>query len=126
MALTLALALLLALTPIPKPNPNPSQVHYGETIQLLHAKSGKLLKLNLNPDPNPMPNPTPTPTPTPTPNPTRTPGKFLKLVPKYRAQAIGCYQVVIDARGSEDSWLSLRPQFKYQIEGAAVVNHDRP
>ena len=92
MALTLALALLLALTPIPKPNPNSSQVHYGETIQLLHAKSGK----------------------------------FLKLVPKYRAQAIGCYQVVIDARGSEDSWLSLRPQFKYQIEGAAVVNHDRP
>ena len=67
-------------------------MHYGETIQLLHAKSGK----------------------------------FLKLVPKYRAQAIGCYQVVIDARGSEDSWLSLRPQFKYQIEGAAVVNHDRP
>ena len=47
-------------------------------------------------------------------------------MPKYRAQAIGCYQVVIDARGSEDSWLSLRPQFKYQIEGAAVVNHDRP
>jgi hypothetical protein len=65
-------------------------INYGETIQLLHAKSGK----------------------------------FLKLVPKYRAQAVGCYQVVIDARGSEDSWLSLRPQFKYQIEGAAVVNHD--
>ena len=30
--------------------------------------------------------------------------KFLKLVPKYRAQAKGCYQVVVDSKGSEDSY----------------------
>ena len=36
-------------------------INYGETIQLLHAKSGN----------------------------------FLKLLPKYRAQAVGCYQVVL-------------------------------
>jgi len=65
-------------------------INYGETIQLMHAKSGK----------------------------------FLKLVPKHRAQAMGCYQVVLDPKGSEDSWLSLRPRFKFQIEGAAIKNHD--
>ena len=63
---------------------------YGETIQLMHVKSKKILTFN----------------------------------PKRRSMSVGCYSVRLNAEGSEDAWLVLRPRHSFQFEGAGVHNHD--
>ena len=63
---------------------------YGETIQLMHVKSKKILTFN----------------------------------PKHRSMSVGCYSVRLNAEGSEDAWLVLRPRHSFQFEGAGVHNHD--
>ena len=50
-------------------------------------------------------------------------GKFLVLNPKYRTRN-GCFQVRLDPKGSEDSWMSVRPRYKFTHDGALVLHKD--
>ena len=49
--------------------------------------------------------------------------KFLVLNPKHRTRN-GCFQVRLDPKGSEDSWMSVRPRYKFHTDGAPVRRGD--